>query len=967
MRYSFIFVVFFLNLNFIFSQSDTLQIRLLLEQLNQMIDQKSWDKVLPLAKLGMDATKKIPENKKYTYRFLNAIGDYHLEKGNYNDALDYYEQSRKILLENGQQEGLEIAEVLNKIGNYFREIKDFEMAAGLLEQSLAIRLRHLEPRHIKIADVYNNLGDCFNNLGDFDKALDYYDQSLSIRFEKLTDPHALIAQSYNNIGICFQNKGEFQLALSNFENALKRYIQLFGPEHQLVADVYLNLGNLNTDSEWGDLTLSLRYQQMALRIYQKVYPSNHPLIGLSYNNLANTYIGQGKFQLAHDFYDKALKIREKNYGVVHPDVAETCFNMGASKFLEKAYEPAIPLFEQCLKALNFDQNEKNNFSQVNNHLVLLTLFSLMAQNEMAIFRESELKLHLQKAIEWLRLADQLIDFLRVQYEAIGSKLELSDLAHGVYDDAIRLSLMLFHLDGDEKYKHEAFQYSEKNKGVLLLEGLKKSKAESFSEIPAAVVDALNELEVEIGDLEKLKFLSWEKKTAFSASKVDSISNQIFLKKQEWSNMIQEMEWKYPKYYKLRYETSTVPVAWVQDMLLEEDQSLVSYFLGKDYLFIFLINKAAFEIVEVPLNTSFQRALYLFNQSIKRYLFIASSDLAENVNQYAKAAHLLYNYLIDPVKGWLKKRLVIIPDNELGFVSFDALLSQLPDSLPAFKSYSFLVKDYAISYNYSLGLIKEMEELDSRPYQRNYLGFAPDFLPDNRQGLKKLRYNSREVEGIHKLLKGKMFIGHDATKNNFLKHQKGYKVLHLATHAQANTTSGDFSFLAFFEQDTLSPETSLLFVKEIYSLKTNAEMVVLSACETGIGELYFGEGIASIARSFSYAGAQSLVATNWSVDDKATSELMGLFFNEIERGIPKDIALQSAKLRFMESSHQKFAHPFFWASMIPVGNMSPLEFNRQNPLVFGFAILSILLLAYLVYFWIKVKTLDGKLVPKKIHY
>ena len=163
----------------------------------------------------------------------------------------------------------------------------------------------------------------------------------------------------------------------------------------------------------------------------------------------------------------------------------------------------------------------------------------------------------------------------------------------------------------------------------------------------------------------------------------------------------------------------------------------------------------------------------------------------------------------------------------------------------------------------------------------------------------------------------------ATKETFEKIVGDYRIVHLATHGKANDKIGDYCFLAFTEQkDSLQNE--LLYVRDIYNLSLNADLVVLSACETGIGELKRGEGVISLARAFAYSGAKSLITTLWSVNDKSTMQIMEGFYRQLKKGASKDAALWKAKQVYLEKSKHEQAHPFFWSAFIPIGDMQAVK-------------------------------------------
>lgn len=152
---------------------------------------------------------------------------------------------------------------------------------------------------------------------------------------------------------------------------------------------------------------------------------------------------------------------------------------------------------------------------------------------------------------------------------------------------------------------------------------------------------------------------------------------------------------------------------------------------------------------------------------------------------------------------------------------------------------------------------------------------------------------------------------------------GFRILHLATHGVADERVGDYSYLAFAsEADSIANE--LLYVRDLYNLQLNADMVVLSACQTALGRLQRGEGIISLARAFAYAGARSIVTTLWSVEDASTKTLMLAFYRHLQAGMPKDQALQQAKLEWIANAGYFKAHPYCWAGLIVIGDAKEID-------------------------------------------
>ena len=857
------------------------------------------------------------------------LGDCELEQGRYQLAKDWYDQALRRWEEEIKTVDFPLlqAEIIHKIGNYYLETKQYGLAVPLLEEALETREAELGSWHPKVADSYVNLGICAQASGDFDQALDYHQQALAIRSDLIPEQLPKLAQCHNNIGLCYDDQQNTEASKRAYRAALSGYQAAFGQRHPKVADVLLNLGNLYGVE--GQIDSFILYQIKAQQIWKDLYGNTHPLVALSYNNLANAYDQLGQSQRALELFQNALSIQQEIYGPEHPDVAATYFNMGLTLAWQENWDQAEAAFQQSLRALQFQADQPNPFERVNDPVLLLRLLKVAAEIPKRRFQSEQLVSHLQEAAKYLAQADQLIDHLRTSYTATASKLALAQSAQAIYADAVHLSTTIGDLSKDKAYYQQAYYYAEKSKGLILLEALKKSDAASFTGVPDERLQVIDSFETDIGSLETQLFLLQQRPTAENQLLIDSLNNLVFSKKQSLKAAIQTLERDFPEYYRLRYETTPPEIPWLQAHLLEENESIVEYFLGNRFLYLFVINKTDFHVLSVPIQDDFRSLIANYNNAIRNFPFVSSKELRSNIESYTKAAFNLYRHLIAPAESLLNDRLILIPDEELGYLSFEALLKEIPENLSLFKEYQYLVRDFTISYNYSTGLLKEMQAHTLGRKLKPYLGFSPTFGPNHSKELNELKYSQSEVQGTQERLGGEIFAGAMATKANFLTEQSRYRILHLATHGKANDAYGDYSFLAFTENTEAQGDDALLFVREIYNLNTHAELIVLSACETGTGELHEGEGIASIARSFSYAGAKSLVASHWSVDDKATSQLMHRFFDFINEGYTKDEALRAAKLDFIQQGKHKDVHPFYWASFVPIGNMDRISFRTGS--------------------------------------
>jgi len=267
-----------------------------------------------------------------------------------------------------------------------------------------------------------------------------------------------------------------------------------------------------------------------------------------------------------------------------------------------------------------------------------------------------------------------------------------------------------------------------------------------------------------------------------------------------------------------------------------------------------------------------------------------------------------------------KKFYVIPDGLLHHVPFDALIANKPTKESFnFRNLEYLIKDYTFSYGYSATtLFQDQSYFTKKTESReNILAFAPSYSGSNpsagqpfgviRSNLKDLKWNSKEVDGIKDKFDGKYLLDAQASKMNFKENYEKYNILHLAMHAIVNEEEPMYSHLAF-TQNSDTEENAFLHAFEIFQMNFNAEMVVLSACNTGYGKLFTGEGAMSLAKAFSYAGCESVVMSYWPADDQASGQIMNRFYKYLADGINKDEALRKAKLDFFENADQQMVAP-----------------------------------------------------------
>jgi CHAT domain-containing protein len=282
-----------------------------------------------------------------------------------------------------------------------------------------------------------------------------------------------------------------------------------------------------------------------------------------------------------------------------------------------------------------------------------------------------------------------------------------------------------------------------------------------------------------------------------------------------------------------------------------------------------------------------------------------------------------------------KRLVIIPDDELNYLSFESLQD---------KNGQYLIQKYSVQYQYSTSLLKKETAVFSNHQTLAFAPFVSNSFVDSSIHFEQLPNSLKEVNS----LSGKKFMDSSATKNNFLNALSKYKVVHLATHAVVNTKEDNLSFIAFYPSSN-NEQDYLLYSEEIYNLPLNkTDLVILSACETASGGFVKGEGVMSLSRAFAYAGCANIITSFWNANDFSTAYLTNRVHFYLDKNYSIDEALRQSKLDYLndKSINPRLKNPFYWSHLIFIGNYSPMKSSNYWWIVY--TAVGILLAMFLFY-------------------
>jgi len=539
----------------------------------------------------------------------------------------------------------------------------------------------------------------------------------------------------------------------------------------------------------------------------------------------------------------------------------------------------------------------------------------------------------------------------------------------LFDMSIDFAYEIYQHTQEYTYLEEAFFYAERSKSTLLTNSLKSEKSNSLEQLPAKLLEEENEHKA---ILKKLQREQLEAVTKIEKERIQKRINDLNLHIEHFKDKIKK---KYPEYYEYRYSVKLNTIKDIQAFLKDKNSVLIEYALGLYADYAFVIGKDFVELVALDIDKrAYQVQTLNLRNTLTNYRML-TKEKAQADLLYRNAATYFYQTFMEPLLQNIAKgqHLIIVPDQSLGHLPFETFLTKTPTKEQDYGNYAYLIKDYPVSYSYSATVLLSHQQKAHRAPKRGVLAFAAEYpatpnpityqrggnLGAVREGLQPLPGAQEEVALMEKYLLGEFYNGAMADEETFKETAHNYGVIHLAMHGVLDSKHPILSSLVFSENDS-DKEDNFLRAYEIAQMDLNADLVVLSACETGYGKFQQGEGVMSLAHSFAYAGASSVLMSLWKVNDLSTSQIMKNFYINIAKGWTKDRALRHAKLKYLKNKDNgnTVLHPAFWAAFVQTGDVAPLDlldkcgntFQQTGLMIAGEILLGLLLLIYGVRRW-----------------
>ncbi len=737
--------------------------------------------------------------------------------------------------------------------------------------------------------LYHEVGNVFTRFGDYKRAKIYLDKSVSIKCRSgcstidsvgyiLDYAITLKSEGKNNEAIgLLQN----WLEKDSLDNTDKELLLLQMVENQ-VASGQLNLAEKNGN----DL-----HQLLDTRD-----DKNDQVYASSLIALADIKSKKHKMKEAQALGKEAIDHLEKSQkGKNYRNLAKAYLERGNYFYQDGQFQAALNDYHRALAKVipTLPSEETLAMPKESELYAENTIFQALISKAKAfgrLYQATDSAYYLDNRIACVELAQKTEEKLRHEFAFNQSKLLSLKDSRTWSEMAISSNWDLYKESHNDEYLKKAFSFAERNKSVLLLEGLQQKMFGLTKNVPDSVLMDIRELR---GIIQDLRFKS--AKLSNEARPNVSLLQQIHLSLSQYQLRLDGLMQRW------RIQSPNDLFSYSFDELkqgLPADAAFLEYFYGEEDVYLFVITPRE--------NHYFRLNKEELDRTIKKYHSLTSKKYSDQstLDTFYQVSRMLDSICLRP---YLKeeRQLIIVPDGALHKVAFDALIQELDDGEPV-----YLIQDYSTLYAWSSSLYLYLK--DKKPgADTKVLAVLPIEYPLKGEALSPLYYSGDEVEAIGRSYDVIRLSRERATKQHFLDQWSHYNVLHLSLHAKGSA----HPWLAFYDEK--------LYLSELDGLNQPMDMVVFSACESGVGQLDRVEGPISLARGFALTGAASVVQTQWNVNEAASALLFGQFYRNLAEGDRKDEALRKAKLSFLNNCTSNERIPYYWAGIMVFGNETSL--------------------------------------------
>ncbi len=829
--------------------------------------------------------------------------------------------------------------------------------------------------------IHKTLANIKTRLGEHEEAEKLFLTALELLEQDSLPGRAVanrltIVEIHNDLGLAYQTAGDLPKALEQYEAGLRALGQLNKLDPGQGAAAANNKGLL-LSSKASVLFMSGRHaeaEQAARAALDSYEPgkNNYRFNGLTI--LSGILEASGKLPAAKKYRDEALALAKAG-GVEQREIAKLLIEMGWSTYRSRDFQAATQFAQQALNRIyakispdDVRQNPDPALLDPDPENAIAEALDLKGEALWQQYRAQASGSVLQLADSTTALAIQMMENLRDVAVYESSKLHSSQQSRRLFSRMLAI-LYAQQKNGDHAVAARAFTYAEKNKAVLLQQKIAADAALRGAGVADSLIQQERDLKERRAFLQNALFEEQIAEGAPGEKAIEELKRRLYSVEQELRQLQSRIAGEY-HIETTAGHTQTATVDAVRQKLLRKDELWIDYFTDPDSSLVYMIavSNDALRFVRKPYREAAVRDfIALFNNAIQAENRAGDPAL---FSEFVQAGKHLYDDLIAPVMpATPPEHITLVADGALALLPFDVLLYEPADAAAgvnyATLPYLVAASQTRLAASASLDLFYTRQGQPAR--RGSYAGFAPDY---SGSILGQVVSGSGVVQSAAGAFKGKAFLGPDASLEAFMKEAAGYAIIHFHGHAEASDSFPDHSWMAFTAGQPIAgvmqprepgrtlgpgprrlPAAELahcLFAHQVYHARLDADLVLLSACQTGLGKIAPGEGTLSLSRAFQAAGCPATVMSLWEVRDDATAGLMQLFLENIRQGQDKDEALTNAKRSYLQTTGDAF--PYYWAGFVLTGKADPVQVSTawwKGPLgwvlLFGALVLAVLFL------------------------
>ena len=873
-----------------------------------------------------------------------------LKKNNYFNTLLYYTRIRMVNENGSPDSALQLTRAFEKqikvyypSNNFLRELlfsaysgsnvnaMNYENSTDYARKELTLAVKQKNPAELFSA-YYDMSEACMYNQ-DLKQMILYTDSADQVRRSDFAERSLQASMVNSSYGKAFRETHDYAKSGDYMRKNIKLDSLLFGKDSEELAKDYAIIANIYYGLN--DYNAMIYYMNKCLVIRQKIYKPDDVKIALTMDDIARCYDNMEKPALALPMQKKILDVYKKTYGPAHSYVAWAYDAEADSYDYLKDYKNALLFnnmaFAVFVPAVAKDPSVLGRTTAIPFDIYIPDYFASRvliyynyALNSTAKADKVAL---LKQGYEVANSADKYLQSYNAHFNSPENVASTYQRLYDYYKLFTDVSGELFELTGDIKYRTSVLNYAENKRGSFLRSNILSAKSIHFSGVPDSVIKREAAIKDELNSVGE---------QTVSAGRKESVTIK-------YEQFLHFLAASYPNYYRLKYLPYSLSETQVQHWLPDANTAFAEYMMGKTNIFLLLITKQKASLITLKKSDS------LLSQVLALNNLLTKSDY----KSYYASAYKIYKNLVKPMEGYIKKgsKVIISGDGELSTLSFEALVTTPAAPANGFNKNDFLFNNYNFTYTVSaFSLLNPFEKGAALSGNKAYFS-APGF-----DGVLKEKYqryaNKNHLVVDHSYLaclyqpfmlqlgdalarhwKITKEEGSYATESDFKAKAPSNNIIQIGSHAVLDDIDPLRSCLVFAKELTMQKgnDDGYLYSSEIYNQKLNADLIILTACETGGGKFKEGEGMMSLAYSFEYAGCKSAMMSLWPVDEKTSSVITKSFYKHLALGESTTDALYDAKKDFLKTADGTLVNPFYWSGLVMLGENKKITLDRQSSL------------------------------------